>query len=99
MSTVTPPVPDSAPDPSPKEESSAPIGVPDLIWKLSGDHRRAAWCLVFTMVFLLAFVAVVAMIGPVLPAIATGLLGTAGGSAAVGVVQGVRRSIRGKRNC
>ena len=96
-STVTPPSRTQAPDPASSGGFSSPTGWCDLLWRLSGDHGRAAWCLVFTLVFLGTSVLVVWLIGPQLGAIMSGILGAAGGGAAVGGVQRARKSVRSKR--
>lgn len=85
--------------------SDAPQSVLDLVWRLLGDHRRASWLLVFVLVFVVAFmgaiVATLLAVGPQLPAVASGLTGTAagvvGGSTAVGTVFGIRKAIQSQR--
>ena len=95
--TVTPPLVPREPDPP----SGPPQGLADLWWRLAGDDRRAAWTLVFVIAFLAAFLWTMAIVGPQLPAIATGLTsaaaGIVGGGTVVGGAYGIQKAVRGRR--
>jgi len=76
MATLTSQPPAQARDP---HEDPGPNGWIDFLWRLTGDHRRAAWVLAFTVVSLAAFAVVTALLAPHL-----GALGVLGGISAGG---------------
>jgi hypothetical protein len=81
--------------------SDPPQNLLDLVWRLLGDNRRAAWCLVFVLVFAIAVMGTVMVLGPQLSVIvrsASGAMaGIVGGSTAVGTVYGIRKAVRSRR--
>jgi hypothetical protein len=96
--SVTPPAVRRYPD----CPSGPPQGLADLWWRLTGDNRRAAWTLVFVLAFLVAFLWTLAIVGPQLPAIASGLTSTVagivGGGTVVGGAYSVQKAVRARRN-
>jgi hypothetical protein len=75
-------------------QDPGPNGWIDFLWRLTGDHRRAACVLAFTVVFLAAFAVVTALLAPHVGTLGVlGGLGAGGaGSAALEVVRRRRRN-------
>jgi hypothetical protein len=87
MSALASQSPAQAPDPQNGPDPNGWIG---LVWRLTGDHRRAAWVLAFAVVFLATFAVVTALLAPHLGAL--GVLGGLGAGGAGGVaIEVVRR--------
>lgn len=92
MSTVNPPVPPRAPDPAsgpdPRFEFARWVLADKSVW------RRV---MVAVVLFLAAAVAIAAVLAPHIGTIGGGLVGAAGGGAAVTAVQQGRKALRARR--
>jgi hypothetical protein len=87
MSTLASQPPAQAPD---RQHGPDPNGWIDFVWRLTGDHRRAAWVLAFAVIFLATFVVVTALLAPHLGAL--GVLGGLGAGGAGGAaIEAMRR--------
>jgi hypothetical protein len=91
MSSLASQSPAHAPDPQNGPDPNVWI---DFVWRLTGDHRRAAWVLAFAVIFLATFAVVTALLAPHLGTLGVlGGLGAGGaGSATIEVVRRCRRA-------